>query len=108
MSILNVLINFYSDNTWTLSGDTYDGLEWLDNSTPKPSEADLIAKSDDAQTVETSQAQINVLKEKLTATDYVAMSDYDQDKTDVKTQRQQWRTEIRTLQATINSLRGEE
>jgi len=107
MSILNVLMNFYSDNTWTLSGDTYDGLEWLDNSTPKPSEADLIAKSDDAQTIQTKQEEINTLKSKLAATDYVALSDYDQDKTDVIAQRQTWRTEIRTLQATIDSLRGD-
>ena len=107
MSILNVLMNFYSDNTWTLSGDTYEGLEWLDDSVSKPSEADLIAKSDDAQTIETSQAQINVLKEKLSATDYVALSDYDQDKTDVKTQRQTWREEIRSRQAIIDGIRGD-
>jgi hypothetical protein len=27
--------------TWTLRGDTYDGLEWLDDSATKPTAAEL-------------------------------------------------------------------
>jgi len=30
----------YSDKTWNMNGDSYDGLEWLDSS-PKPSQSDL-------------------------------------------------------------------
>lgn len=26
---------------WTMDGDDYDGIEWLDNSTPKPSREEL-------------------------------------------------------------------
>ena len=37
-----VLIANYSGAQWTLDGDTYDGLTWLDN-TPKPSQAELDA-----------------------------------------------------------------
>jgi CO dehydrogenase/acetyl-CoA synthase epsilon subunit len=42
-------------------------------------------------------ARITQLKQLLTDTDYVGMSDYDQDKADVKAQRQLWRDEIRAL-----------
>ena len=43
--------------------------------------------------------RIAELKQKLAETDYVALSDYDQDKPEVKAQRQAWRTEIRELEA---------
>jgi hypothetical protein len=42
-------------------------------------------------------ARISELKQLLADTDYVALSDYDQDKPDVKAQRQAWRDEIREL-----------
>ena len=44
-------------------------------------------------------ARIAELKQLLADTDYVALSDYDKDKTDVIAQRQAWRTEIRELDA---------
>jgi hypothetical protein len=44
-------------------------------------------------------ARIAELKKLLADTDYVALSDYDQDKPDVKAQRQLWRDEIRELEA---------
>jgi hypothetical protein len=44
-------------------------------------------------------ARIAELKQLLADTDYVALSDYDQDKPDVKAQRQLWRDEIRELEA---------
>jgi tRNA U34 5-methylaminomethyl-2-thiouridine-forming methyltransferase MnmC len=43
-------------------------------------------------------ARIAELKQFLAYTDYVALSDYDQDKPDVKKQRQLWRDEIRELE----------
>jgi len=100
-----VLTELYGDKVWTLTGNTYGGLTWSDDS-PKPEDATLISQYSDAQTIKTNQEEINKLTGKLAATDYVALSDYDQDKTDVKAQRQQWREEIRTLQATIDSLKG--
>jgi hypothetical protein len=42
-------------------------------------------------------ARIAELKQLLADTDYVALSDYDQNKPDVKAQRQLWRDEIREL-----------
>ena len=37
-----VLLKLYPDSQWSLRGDTYDGLTWLDD-TPKPSQAELDA-----------------------------------------------------------------
>jgi hypothetical protein len=48
---------------------------------------------------QTKDARIAELKQLLADTDYVALSDYDQDKPEVKTQRQAWRNEIRELEA---------
>lgn len=107
MSIKLVLTELYVDQQWVLNGESYSGLNWLDDS-PKPTEAELLAQVATAQVKQTTQAEINELKGKLQATDYVALSDYDQDKTDVKAQRQQWRESIRTLQAEIDSLKGVE
>jgi predicted nucleic acid-binding Zn-ribbon protein len=45
-----------------------------------------------------AEKRIAELKKLLADTDYVALSDYDQDKTEVKAQRQAWRDEIRQLQ----------
>ena len=37
-----VLVAKYPGTSWTLNGDTYDGLNWLDDS-PKPTQAELDA-----------------------------------------------------------------
>jgi hypothetical protein len=44
-------------------------------------------------------ARIAELKQFLRDTDYVALSDYDEDKPKVLAQRQAWRDEIRELEA---------
>jgi hypothetical protein len=44
-------------------------------------------------------ARIAELKQFLRDTDYVALSDYDEDKPEVLAQRQAWRDEIRALEA---------
>ena len=43
------------------------------------------------------EQRITELKRLLAETDYVALSDYDQDKPELKAQRQAWREEVRTL-----------
>lgn len=43
--------------------------------------------------------RINELKSFLAQTDYVALSDYDKEKTDVLKQRQEWRQELRELES---------
>jgi hypothetical protein len=42
MDIPATLTHLHPDAQWTLDGDTYDGLTWLD-ATPKPTEAELLA-----------------------------------------------------------------
>lgn len=42
--------------------------------------------------------RIAELKKLLADTDYVALADYDQDKPEIKAQRQAWRAEIRALE----------
>ena len=42
--------------------------------------------------------RIAELKKLLADTDYVALADYDQDKPEIKAQRQVWREEIRALE----------
>jgi len=101
MSIKSVLTELYADQQWILSGEAYSGLNWLDDS-PKPTEAELLAQVATAQAKQTAQEKINELKGKLQATDYVALDDYDQDKTDVKAQRQVWRDRIRELEGQIS------
>jgi hypothetical protein len=44
-------------------------------------------------------ARIAELKQFLAETDYVVLPDYDKDKPEVLAQRQEWREEIRTLEA---------
>lgn len=46
-----------------------------------------------------AEKRIAELKQLLRDSDYVALSDYDQDKPEIKAQRQAWRTEIRQLEA---------
>ena len=48
---------------------------------------------------QTASARIAELKKLLADTDYVALADYDKDKTDVLAQRAEWRTELRGLGA---------
>jgi hypothetical protein len=47
----------------------------------------------------TPEERIAELKRLLAETDYVALSDYDKDKPEVLAQRQEWRDEIRALEA---------
>ena len=101
MSVLSVLMNFYGDKTWHLSGNEYAGLEWLDDS-PKPTEAEIQALESESDAFEIAMQEIAELKAKLVATDYVALSDYDQDKTAVKADRQTWRERIRELEGQIS------
>lgn len=46
MDIAQILSIKYPGTMWNLVGDTYEGLEWLDES-PKPTEKQLKAYSDD-------------------------------------------------------------
>lgn len=49
MDIAHILTKRYPGAQWTLNGDKYDGLTWLDEETPKPTLSDLEAEWDQVQ-----------------------------------------------------------
>ena len=51
------------------------------------------------QAAQAAAIRISELKQLLRDTDYVALADYDKDKTDILAQRATWRTELRGLGA---------
>lgn len=76
-------------------GDSWLGLDDLTLEQRSQYDSELAALT----ASRTSNARILELKKLLKETDYVALSDYDQDKADVLADRQEWREEIRTLEA---------
>ena len=40
MELLKIILRFYGDKQW-MCGDTYDSLEWYDNTIPKPTQDEL-------------------------------------------------------------------
>lgn len=56
MDIIQILTSKYPSAEWTLNGDDYSGLEWLDES-PKPTEAELEALWLEVQ-AETARAEV--------------------------------------------------
>jgi hypothetical protein len=60
-----ILIYFYPDTKWTLTGDDYEGLDWSD-ATPKPTKAELDAKWQDAVNLrEQKKIELAAAKAKL-------------------------------------------
>jgi len=51
-----ILFINYPNTKWSLNGNSYEGLNWLDSS-PKPSQAELDALWQSTQTVITDKAQ---------------------------------------------------
>lgn len=62
-----ILATNYMGKSWSLNGDAYDGLTWLDNS-PKPTQAELDALW------ESTQAQVLAKQEQAKATKASALS----------------------------------
>lgn len=62
-----ILITNYAGKQWSLNGDSYDGLDWLDSS-PKPTQAELDALWESTQaTVAEQKAQAIAVKESALA-----------------------------------------
>ncbi len=59
---LDILATNYAGKQWTLTGDSYDGLTWLDTST-KPTQAELDALWESTKaTVEAEKTQAEATK----------------------------------------------
>jgi hypothetical protein len=55
-----ILTTNYVGKQWSLSGDSYNGLEWLDTS-PKPTKAELDALWESTQTAQTAKKETETL-----------------------------------------------
>ncbi len=62
----------YAGAQWTLDGDTYDGLTWLD-STPKPTQAELDAQWEEVQT-ELANKAINKISARQAVLDKLGLT----------------------------------
>jgi DNA-binding NarL/FixJ family response regulator len=59
MNIVEILNTKYPGTEWSLLGDTYEGLEWLDES-PKPTEAELESQWEEVQSKMATIEQANI------------------------------------------------
>jgi hypothetical protein len=59
MNIVQILETNYQGTQWSLSGDDYEGLEWLDNS-PKPTKAKLESEWSAVQAKLAADAQAKI------------------------------------------------
>jgi hypothetical protein len=59
MNIIQILQTNYQGTQWTLSGEHYEGLEWLDSS-PKPTKAKLESEWSAVQAQVAAKAQAKI------------------------------------------------
>ncbi len=71
MNIVNALQSIRPAAQWVLRGDSYDGLEWLDEIQSKPTEAEVLAE---VSRLEAEHAATEY--QRLRAAEYPPMSDY--------------------------------
>ena len=69
-----ILILNYPGAQWTLNGDSYEGLDWLD-STPKPTQAELDALWIPTQEADSKAANKATASQLLTNTDWTSIAD---------------------------------
>ncbi len=55
LDLTKALVSLYPGSLWTLSGDDYDGLNWLDENIPKPTKEELEAEAARLQPIEECQ-----------------------------------------------------
>jgi len=71
MDYLKVLVKYYSEKEWCYQ-ETYESLEWLDETIPKPTQEDLEQLYDDLLKEEMRMERNKLLKE----SDYTVLSDF--------------------------------
>jgi hypothetical protein len=64
----------YAGTQWSLNGDSYEGLEWLD-STPKPTQAELDALWIPTQEADSKAANKATASSLLASTDWTTIAD---------------------------------
>jgi hypothetical protein len=71
MELLKIILRFYGDKQW-MCGNTYDSLEWYDNTIPKPTQDELYLLNDQLLIDEMREKRNKLLQE----SDFRALSDY--------------------------------
>lgn len=96
---IDALLSLRTDAEWVLRGDE---LEWLDVKQTQPTDKEIEAEIVRLVALEPIKKRITELKQLLADSDFKFNVDYDEQNTpewdDLKTQRQAWRDEIRTLE----------
>ena len=88
---------------WTLIGDDYSGLEWLDSSQTKPTETEINSKISELDNAEPMRLLREERNKRLSDSDWMAISDRTQ--TDAqKTYRQALRDLPSSASPSLNSL----
>ena len=59
-----VLLELHNDKQWSMSGDTYEGLTWLDES-PKPTEELLRSQYSEALQISLNKKRVTEIKKQL-------------------------------------------
>jgi hypothetical protein len=76
--ISTALQNLRPGAKWTVRGDSYEGLEWLDENQPKPTEEEIIQEIEDLKAAEPMRL-LRVHRDKLLAeVDWVTIRSYNQ------------------------------
>ena len=70
----SILTLNYPGAQWTLDGDSYEGLDWLD-STPKPTQAELDALWIPTQEADSKAANKSIASSLLAGTDWTTIAD---------------------------------
>jgi hypothetical protein len=98
-SIVSALEALKPKSEWTLRGETYADVEWLDKSQTKPTEAEVNAKIAELEAAEPTR-QVRVIRDRL-----LAESDWTQNRDVVllnDTTWQQYRQDLRDLPASAS------
>lgn len=76
--ISTALQNLRPGSKWTVRGDSYEGLEWLDENQPKPTEEEIIQEIEALKAAEPMR-RLRVYRDKLLAeVDWVTIRSYNQ------------------------------
>jgi hypothetical protein len=74
--IINALLSLRPEAQWVLDGDTYDGLNWLDENQPKPTEEEITEEIERLRGLEPMR-RLRIHRDKLLAeVDWVVIRAY--------------------------------
>lgn len=75
IGITDALIALRPGAEWSITGDTYAGIDWLDEKQPKPTEAEVAAKLKEMNDDAPLQACKDEAKRRIAAADWAVLPD---------------------------------